>query len=295
MKTETLRGVFTALITPMTPQGVDVSALEKLVEWQIEQGVHGLVPCGTTGESPTLSHAEHKQVVEIVIKVAAGRVHVMAGAGSNATSESLDFSRHAQSCGADSVLLVAPYYNKPNPQGQFEHFRSIADAIDLPIVIYNIPGRSVIDVHDDTILQLADSCPNIVGVKDATGDLARAATLHHTAGDRLVLFSGEDMTALGFNVMGGQGCISVSANAAPALCAAMQNACLSWDYVQAKALHDQLIDLHDAMFADTSPAPVKYALHRMGKCQNILRLPLLPVSDVIAEYIDTVLFELDLI
>ncbi len=295
MEPNTLRGNFTALVTPMTEQGVDVKALESLVEWQIQEGVHGLVPCGTTGESPTLTHEEHKQVVEITVKVAAGRVHVMAGAGSNSTDETLDFARHAQSCRADSVLLVAPYYNKPTPEGQFTHFKTVANAIDLPVTIYNIPGRSVIDIHDDTILRLAEACWNVIGVKDATGDLARVARLHHRAGERLALLSGEDLTALGFNAMGGQGCISVSSNVIPGLCSSMQEASLNGDYEAAKTLHDQLVSLHDAMFVETSPTPVKYALHQMGKCGPIIRLPLLPASPEARAQVDAALSALNLL
>ncbi len=295
MNMEKLKGVFTAMITPMTETGIDIPALEALTEWQITQGVHGLVPCGTTGESPTLSHDEHKAVIEVVVKVTAGRVPVMAGTGSNSTAETIDFTRHAKKAGASAALLVAPYYNKPTPDGQFAHFRAVADAVDLPLIIYNIPGRSVIDIADDTILALADACPTLIGVKDATGDLARVAKLHHRAGDRLALFSGEDMTALAFNLMGGVGCISVSANVAPALCARLQEASLEGDYLIARKLHESLIELHDMMFVETSPAPVKYAMHRLGKCRDIIRLPLVPAGDFTRERIDTALFELGLI
>ena len=295
MTIEKLKGIFTAMITPMTESGLDIPALEALTDWQIAQGVHGLVPCGTTGESPTLSHEEHKTVIEIVVKVAAGRVPVMAGTGSNSTAETIDLTRHAKKVGADCALLVAPYYNKPTPAGQFAHFRAVAEAVELPLIIYNIPGRSVIDISDDTILRLADACPTIAGVKDATGDLARVARLHHRAGDRLRLFSGEDMTALAFNLMGGVGCISVTANVAPALCARLQEASLGGDYAAARLIHESLIELHDLMFAETSPAPVKYAAYRMGKCRDIIRLPLVPARDLTREHMDTALFELGLI
>jgi 4-hydroxy-tetrahydrodipicolinate synthase len=295
MTDKKIAGVFTALITPMTETGIDVPALEALVEWQIAQGVHGLVPCGTTGESPTLSHEEHKKVVEIVVKVAAGRVHVMAGAGSNSTAETIDLTRHAKNAGADSVLLVAPYYNKPTAEGQFMHYKTVAEAIDIPMVMYNIPARSVIDIQDDTILRLADACPTLVGVKDATGDVARVARLHHRVGDRLTLLSGDDMTALAFNLMGGRGCISVTANITPKRCAQLQNAALQADYVTARSIHESLVDIHDLMFVETSPAPVKYAAYRMGKCRDIIRLPLVPASDMTREYIDTALFEHGLI
>jgi 4-hydroxy-tetrahydrodipicolinate synthase len=295
MTSENIHGIFTALITPMTESGIDVGALEALVEWQISQGVRGLVPCGTTGESPTLTHDEHKAVIEIVVKVAAGRAHVMAGTGSNSTAETIDLTRHAKHVGANSALLVAPYYNKPTPNGQFAHFKAVAEAVDIPLILYNIPGRSVIDISDETILRLADACPTVVGVKDATGDLARVARLHHKAGDRLALLSGEDMTALAFNLMGGRGCVSVSSNVAPALCVAMQEASLHGDYASALPIHASLVELHDMMFVETSPAPVKYAMHRLGKCRDILRLPLVPASDVVREQMDTVLFELGLI
>jgi 4-hydroxy-tetrahydrodipicolinate synthase len=295
MTPQMIKGIYTALITPMTETGIDVPALEALIEWQVQQGVHGIVPCGTTGESPTLTHEEHKRIVEIAVKVASGRVQVMAGAGSNSTAETIDLIRHAKKAGADSALLVAPYYNKPSPEGQFHHFKAAAEAADIPIILYNIPARSVIDIQDDTILRLADACPTVVGVKDATGDLARVARLHHRAGERLALLSGEDMTALGFNAMGGQGCISVSANAAPKLCAEMQEATLRGDYAAAKNIHDSLVELHEVMFAETNPVPVKYALYRMGKCRDIIRLPLVVASDVTREQVDTALFELGII
>lgn len=295
MEPSALAGIFTALVTPLKADGIDVPALEALVDWQIEQGVQGLVPCGTTGESPTLTHNEHKRVIEIVVKVAFGRTHIMAGIGSNATAETLDFARHAEKVGADSALVVAPYYNKPNAQGQIAHFKAVANATGLPLIIYNIPARSVIDIADDTLLHLADSCPTIIGVKDATGDLARVAVLHHRAGDRLALLSGEDMTALGFNALGGQGCISVSANVAPSLCAQMQDASLKGNYKLAAKIHHSLVELHQVMFCETSPAPVKFALSRMGKCSGDIRLPLVPVSDINAEKIDNVLFELGIV
>ncbi len=290
-----LRGVFTALITPMNEDGLDIPAYEALIDWQIEQGVAGLVPCGTTGESPTLTHAEHKKLIEVAVKTAKGRTHIMAGVGSNATAETLDLIRHAEKTGADSALVVSPYYNKPNEAGQVAHYQAVADATDLPVIIYNIPGRSVIDIADDTILKIADICDNVIGVKDATGDLARVATLKHRAGDRLALLSGEDMTALAFNSLGGQGCISVSANAAPAECAALQTASLNFDYRKAQDIHNKLVNLHEAMFCETSPAPVKYAMSRMGMCENLLRLPLVPASDIACERMDMALFELGII
>jgi 4-hydroxy-tetrahydrodipicolinate synthase len=292
---DSLKGVFTALITPMTNEGIDEAAYASLIEWQISQGVHGIVPCGTTGESPTLSHAEHKRLIEIAVKVAAGRVHVMAGAGSNSTAETLELSKHAMHAGADSVLLVSPYYNKPMQEGLFAHFKKIADNVDIPIILYNIPPRSVIDIHDDTVLRLAECCPTIVGVKDATGDLTRVAKLKHRAGDRLALLSGDDMTALGFNAMGGQGCISVSSNVAPKLCATLQEQSLAGDFTAAYSTHDALIELHEVLFSETSPAPVKYAAFRLGLCKDVIRLPMVSARDLTREKIDTILFELRLL
>ncbi len=290
-----IRGLFTALITPMLEDGIDEAAFIKLIEWQITQGVHGIVPCGTTGESPTLTHGEHKRVIEIAVQVAAGRVHVMAGTGSNSTAETLELTKHAQMVGADSVLLVAPYYNKPMQAGLYAHFKHVADNVDIPIVLYNIPPRSVVDIYDDTIMKLADNCRNIVGVKDATGDLTRVAKLKHKAGERLALLSGDDMTAIAFNVMGGQGCISVASNVAPKLCAQLQNECLAGDYSAAQVIFRHLIELNEVLFVETSPAGVKYALSRLGFCQDIIRLPMVDASDIIREKIDNIMFEMRLI
>jgi 4-hydroxy-tetrahydrodipicolinate synthase len=294
MRTQ-IKGIFTALISPMTENGIDVAAYEKLIEWQIEQGVHGIVPCGTTGESPTLTHDEHKKLIEIAVKVANGRVHVMAGTGSNSTAETLELTAHAKKVGAHSALLVAPYYNKPNQIGLYEHFKHVADKVDIPIILYNIPPRSIIDIHDDTIIRLSDNCANIVGVKDATGDLTRVAKLNNKIGARLTLLSGDDMTAVAFNIMGGNGCISVASNVAPKLYAQMQNHCLNGDYLGAQKLHMQLVDLNEILFSEVSPAPVKYAMHRLGFCQDVLRLPMVEVQDLTKERVDAILFELGLI
>ena len=290
-----IKGIFTALVTPMLENGIDEASFVKLIEWQIAQGVHGIVPCGTTGESPTLSHNEHKRLIEIAVKVAGGKVHVMAGTGSNSTAETLELTLHAKKVGADSALLVAPYYNKPMQAGLYAHFKHVADNVDIPIMLYNIPPRSVIDIHDDTIMKLADNCRNIVGVKDATGDLTRVAKLKHKAGDRLALLSGDDMTAIAFNVMGGQGCISVASNVAPKLCAHLQNLSLAGDYVQAQSIFKQLVELNEILFAETSPSPVKYAMHRLGFCQDIIRLPMVDAEDLTREKIDNILFEMRLI
>ncbi len=248
------------------------------MQWQVEQGVHGLVPCGTTGESPTLTHEEHNRVIDICIEVAAGRVPVMAGTGSNSTDEAIMTTRHAKEAGADGALIVAPYYNRPTQEGLYLHFKAIHDAVDLPIIVYNIPGRSGVNITDDTLARLSQ-LPRIAGVKDATGDLARVPTLRRRAKKSLQLLSGEDMTAVAFNASGGQGCISVSSNIMPKECALVQEACQRGDYAGALALHETLTELHEIMFCETSPAPVKFAASLMGKCLPDLRLPLAPLSD----------------
>lgn len=284
-------GIFTAMITPFKGGEVDISALEAFVEWQVSEGVHGLVPCGTTGESPTLAHEEHKRVVELTVKTVGGRVPVMAGTGSNATAEAIDFTRHAEKAGADGVLVVAPYYNKPTQEGIYQHYKAIAGATGLPVFVYNIPGRSVINIADTTLARLAE-IPNIAGVKDATGDLARISTLRRLVGDRLTLLSGEDMTVVGFNAMGGKGAISVSSNIIPKQCAEVQNLTLKGDFAGALVAQEKLTALHDIMFCETNPIPVKYAAHLMGKCSDEVRLPLvLPseasrkaIRDVLASY-----------
>ena len=274
------KGVYTALITPFTASGVvDERAFADFVEWQIGQGVHGLVPVGTTGESPTLSHEEHNRVIDICVEVSKGRVPVMAGTGSNSTDEAIMTTKHAQKAGADGVLVVAPYYNKPTQEGLYRHFKAINDAVEIPIIMYNIPGRSVVNMTDDTIARLAE-LPNIVGLKDATGDLTRPLTLRaKLAGRPFQLLSGEDMTATAFNVSGGQGCISVASNIAPKLCADLQDACARGDYVSALTLQDKLFELVAAMFCETSPAPAKYAASLLKKCLPGLRLPLVEASD----------------
>lgn len=269
-----MQGCYTALITPFSNGKVDADAYQSFIDWQITEGVHGIVPCGTTGESPTLSHSEHEHVIELAVEAANGRVPVMAGAGSNNTAEAIEFTEHAKRSGADAVLLVAPYYNKPSQAGLLAHYEAIANAVDIPQIIYNIPGRSVVDISDATLSALAVH-PNIVGVKDATGDLARVASLRQHVSDDFILFSGEDSTAVGFNAMGGRGVISVTANVAPAICSKIQELCLSGQYAEATVLQDQLEPLHASMFCETSPVPVKYALGLMGKCRDEIRLPLL--------------------
>lgn len=267
------QGVFTALITPFKNGKVDERAYQDLINWQIAEGIHGVVPCGTTGESPTLSHDEHKRLVELCVEASGGRVPVMAGTGSNNTLEAIDLTRHAQKAGANAALVVAPYYNKPTQEGLYQHYKALHDATDIPIFIYNIPGRSVIDVKDDTIARLAE-LPRIAGLKDATGDLARISSLRKRIGDRLCLLSGEDPTALAFNAQGGKGCISVTSNIAPKLCSSMHDAWFAGKPQEALRIHDSLIAVHEAMFCETNPSPVKYAASLKGKCTGEVRLPL---------------------
>lgn len=282
------RGSFTALITPFKNGSVDEEAFQKIVNWQIEQGTHGLVPVGTTGESPTLSHAEHKRVVELCIEAADGRVPVIAGAGSNSTAEAVDFAKHAKGAGADGVLVVTPYYNKPTQEGLYLHYKAISDAVDLPIIIYNIPGRSVIDMSVATMARLFE-LPNIAGVKDATADLARASQQRAAMGTEFIQLTGEDATALGFMAHGGVGAISVTSNIAPAHCSEFQNACLAGDFSRALEIQDRLMPVHDAMFVEASPGPVKYAAERLGLCGAETRLPLAPLSDMAKKTVDDAL------
>jgi len=268
-----------ALITPMRADGsVDEKAFKELVEWQIAEGTEALVPVGTTGESPTLSHAEHKRVVELCIEAAGGRVPVIAGAGSNSTTEAIDFARHAQHAGADAILVVTPYYNKPTQEGMFLHFSAIADAADIPMFIYNIPARSVVDMSVETMGRLAKH-KNIIGVKDATANLTRPLHTKRACGEEFIQLSGEDHTALAFNASGGVGCISVTANVAPRLCAEMHKAWRDGRVDEAMAIQDRLVPLHDALFCETSPGPVKYAASLLAKSSDHCRLPLAPVGD----------------
>ena len=271
-------GSMVALVTPMRTDGaVDEDALAAFVEWQVAQGTQGLIPVGTTGESPTLSHAEHHRVVEITIRTAAGRVPVMAGAGSNSTAEAIELVQHAKIAGADAALVVTPYYNKPTQDGLALHFTAIADAVDLPLFIYNIPSRSVVDMSVETMARLARH-PNIMGVKDATANLTRPLHTTRACGARFVQLSGEDHTALAFLAAGGHGCISVSANIAPALCRAMHDAWAEGRVRDAMAIQARLLPLHDALFAETSPGPVKYAASLLGYGTAHCRLPLAPVA-----------------
>jgi 4-hydroxy-tetrahydrodipicolinate synthase len=248
------------------------------VSWQIAEGTHGLVPVGTTGESPTVNHDEHKRVVEWCIDEAAGRVPVIAGAGSNSTAEAIELARHAEKAGADAVLVVTPYYNKPTQEGLFQHFKAINDAIAIPILIYNIPGRSVIDMSVETMTRLYE-LGNIAGVKDATANMVRVSQQRAALGEDFNQLSGEDGTALGFNAHGGHGCISVTSNVAPRLCSEFQAACQRGDYAEAIKLHDKLMPLHVNLFIETNPSPVKYALSLLGKMSADVRLPMVPVSE----------------
>jgi 4-hydroxy-tetrahydrodipicolinate synthase len=271
------KGSFVALITPFKNGKVDEAAFVKLVEWQIEQGTHGLVPCGTTGESPTLSHEEHKRVVKLCIETARGRVPVIAGAGSNNTVEAIELTAFAKEAGADAVLSVTGYYNKPSQEGIYRHFKAVNDAVDIPIILYNIPGRSIVDISLETMTRLFE-LKNIVGVKDATANLARVSLQRDAMGPEFCQLSGEDATALGFNAHGGVGCISVTANVAPALCAEFQEATLAGDFRKALEIQDRLLPLHNALFLDPNPAPVKYAASLLGFCENEVRLPLVTAS-----------------
>jgi 4-hydroxy-tetrahydrodipicolinate synthase len=272
------RGSFTALVTPFKNGSLDEKAFRDLVNWQIAEGTSGLVPVGTTGESPTLSHVEHKQVVEWCIGEAKGRVPVVAGAGSNSTKEAIELSQHAEKAGADAVLVVTPYYNKPTQEGLYQHYKAINDAIGIPIIIYNIPARSVIDMSVDTMKRLFE-LKNIAGVKDATANVLRVSQQRQAMGPDFNQLSGEDGTALGFMAHGGHGCISVTSNVAPRLCAEFQGACLRGDYSAALKHQDKLMPLHHALFIETNPAPAKYALSVLGKCADTVRLPMVPVSD----------------
>jgi 4-hydroxy-tetrahydrodipicolinate synthase len=279
------KGSFTALITPFDHGALDEDAFRKLVEFQIRSGTHGLVPVGTTGESPTLSHDEHNRVVELCVRQVAGRVPVIAGAGSNSTAEAIELVRHAKSVGAQAALVVTPYYNKPTQEGLYRHYRAINDAVDLPVIIYNIPPRSVIDMSVATMARLFE-LPNIIGVKDATANLARVSQQRAAMGPSFNQLSGEDATALGYMAHGGHGCISVTANVAPRLCAEFQNACLAGDYAKALQLQDRLMPLHDALFCETSPAPVKYAAECLGLCKAEVRLPMVPASEAARKAVD---------
>ncbi len=275
-------GSIVALITPFQNGAFDEDAYRALIEWHIEQGTDGLVPCGTTGESPTLTHDEHKRVVEVCVEAAAKRVPVIAGTGSNATEEAIALTRHAKAVGADAALVVTPYYNKPTQEGLYQHYKAIHDGVALPVIIYNIPARCIVDMSVETMARLA-KLPNIVGVKDATQDLARPIRTRMTIGADFCQLSGEDGTLLPFLAAGGHGCISVTANVAPALCAEVHRAWRQGDIATAQQLHERLMPLHGALFCETSPAPVKYAASLLGKCRNDVRLPLVAIGEASRE------------
>jgi 4-hydroxy-tetrahydrodipicolinate synthase len=289
-----IKGSIPALITPFRNGIVDERAFQALVERQIAGGSHGLVPCGTTGESVTLSLHEHVRVVELCVEAAAGRVPVIAGAGSNNTAHAIELARYAKAARADAVLVVAPYYNKPSQDGIVAHFKAIADAVDIPIIAYNVPGRTVVDIAPETLGRLAQ-IPRVIGVKDASSDLSRVPRHRSLCGAEFVLLSGDDPSALGFNAYGGRGCISVTANVAPKQFAQMQEATLRGDFAAARAIDDTLSDLHKALFIEPSPAPTKYACSLLGLCTDEVRLPILTCSDAAKAKIKTAMTQAGLI
>jgi 4-hydroxy-tetrahydrodipicolinate synthase len=288
------KGSITALITPFRNGKLDEEALRQFVEWQIAEGTHGLVPTGTTGESPTLNFDEHKRVIEITVQTARGRIPVIAGTGSNSTDEAIELSMYAESVGADGLLIVNPYYNKPNQEGLYQHFKAINDKVGIPIVIYNIPGRTNVDMTVDNMARVFQ-LKNVCGVKDATANLARVSQQRDAMGPEFNQLSGEDATALGFMAHGGHGCISVASNIAPRLCSDLQNACMKGDFAAALKLQDRLMPLFDAMFVETNPGPVKYAASRLGLCSADMRLPLAPVCDQTKKVVDAVLKKVGLL
>jgi 4-hydroxy-tetrahydrodipicolinate synthase len=278
MARPSFRGVFTALVTPFRGGALDETAFVRLVERQIAAGVHGLVPVGTTGETSTLSHAEHRRVVQLCVETARGRVPIIAGAGSNSTAEAIELARHAKAVGADAALVVTPYYNRPSQEGLYRHYAAINDAVDLPVLVYNVPSRTSVDISNETLQRLS-ALPNIAGVKDATGDMTRASLQRLTCGEGWVMLSGDDPSALGYVAHGGHGCISVTSNVAPEACARFYDALLAGDFPAALARQDRLVRLHKALFLDASPAPTKYALASLGLCAEETRLPIAPCAD----------------
>ena len=288
------KGSMPALITPFKNGAVDEKAFQAFVEWQISEGSHGLVPCGTTGESPTLTHDEHKRVVELCIEAAAGRVPVIAGAGSNSTAEAISLAKHAKSAGADGILVVSPYYNKPSQEGLFRHFEEINNAVEVPMIVYNIPPRSIVDIVPETMARIA-TLANVVGVKDATNDLARPLREKNLIGSDWCMLSGEDGTAIAYLAQGGSGCISVSANVAPKLCSMMHEAWQQGAMDRVTQLNEALTPLHDAIFCEPSPAPAKYGASLLGKASDEVRLPLAEASEAARARIKKVMQGLDLI
>ncbi len=288
------KGSITALITPFQRGALDEAAYQSLIDWQIEQGTDGLVPAGTTGESPVLSHPEHIRTFELCVEAAAGRVPVIANAGSNSTDEAIELTRQAKATGADAVLSVVPYYNKPTQEGLFQHFKAIVEAVDIPLVIYNIPGRTGVDMSVETMARLA-KLPNIVGVKDSSCDLARPSRTRIAIGPEFCQLSGEDATAVAHLAQGGKGCISVASNVAPGLCAKLQDAWAAGDFAQVEQLRDALTPLFDVLFCETNPAPVKFAAKLQGRCDGSLRLPLVEISPANQKRVEVVMSELGLI
>ena len=288
------KGSITALITPFKDGRIDEAAFQSFVEWQIAEGTDGLVPCGTTGESPTLSHEEHNRVVDLCVEAAKGRVPVIAGAGSNCTDEAIALARHAKEAGAQAILVVTPYYNKPSQEGLYQHFKAVHDAVEIPLIVYNIPGRSIVDVSVETMVRLA-GLPNIVGVKDATNDLARPVRTRVAVGKEFCQLSGEDATVVAFLAHGGVGCISVTSNVAPRLCAQLHDAWAAGDMAGVCDLRDRLIPLHDAMFCEPSPGPAKFGVSLLGRAGPEVRLPLVRVSEVGQQRVRTAMQGLGLI
>ncbi|MFT4090895.1 MAG: 4-hydroxy-tetrahydrodipicolinate synthase [Asticcacaulis sp.] len=286
--TPLFHGVITAIVTPFKDGQVDYAAFKALVERQVQAGVHGIVPVGTTGETSTLSMDEHKEIVRLCVETAAGRVRVIAGAGSNSTAEALELAHYAKTVGADAVLVVVPYYNKPSQEGLYQHFKAINDAVQIPILLYNVPGRTVIDISNDTVSRLA-KLPNIVGIKDATGDMVRMSQLRLTIDEGFSFISGDDPTLLGYVAHGGHGVISVTSNVAPEAMVALYNAAAANDFAEARRIQDQLITLHKVLFADASPSPTKYALNRLGLTTDEVRLPITPCAESVRPQVDAAL------
>lgn len=286
-----LHGSLPALMTPFKNGEIDWPAYENIIEWQIEQGSTGVVPCGTTGESPTLSHEEHMALVKKCVEVVNKRVPVLAGTGSNSTREAVDFTRHAKECGADAALVVAPYYNKPGPEALYAHYKKLNDACAFPIVVYNVPGRTVIDITTETLARIA-GLPHVIGVKDASNDLARPPLLRGLVGDDFIQLSGEDGTVSAFYAQGGHGCISVTANVAPKLCAQQYQAWVDQDYARFAEIRDMLAPLHKALFIEASPQPVKYAASKLGLCTDEVRMPLIPASKACRDAVDAAMEKL---
>ncbi len=283
-------GSMVALVTPFRDNKIDEGAYRQLIDWHIQEGTAAIIPCGTTGESATVTHEEHKRLIEICIAQVNGRIPVIAGAGSNATAEAVALAQHAQKAGADAILSITPYYNKPTQAGLYAHYKAINDAVSCPIILYNVPSRCGVDLKDETVIRLA-ALKNIKGLKDATGDLERPLRLRRALGSDFCLLSGEDASTLAYLAQGGNGCISVTANIAPALCAQLQTAWHAANISTAQQLNQQLLPLHEALFVETSPAPVKYALHRLGKCENNVRLPLLPCQESTQKIVENAMLQ----